>query len=175
MKQFSVGDDVTLGFIRDQEDQEEFFLVIKSAKTNESLRIMVDDIDEIEHVQGTLKFFIHYQKRVGSGTSLLGGSSGTPQKGQAIKNLFKKKLKVQKGVNEAASSDNPSLQQQTVESSEQFESKYVKNIIESFNTVLEIIEKEEQELDEWMQDEIQASKDSGNQITQSQPKIAPKK
>ena len=45
-----------------------------------------------------------------------------------------------------------------MECSEQFESKYVKNIIESFNTVLELIEKEEEELDEWMKDEIQAKK-----------------
>lgn len=45
-----------------------------------------------------------------------------------------------------------------MECSEQFESKYVKNIIENFNTVLELIEKEEEELDEWMKDEIQAKK-----------------
>ena len=60
MKLFAVGDDVTLGFIRDQEDQDEYFLVIKSVKTKETLKIVVDDIDEIEHVDGSLKFFIHY-------------------------------------------------------------------------------------------------------------------
>lgn len=94
MKLFAVGDDVTLGFIRDQEDQDEFFLVIKSVKTKETLKIVVDDIDEIEHVDGSLKFFIHYQKRVGQSNSVMGGgnASGPGGRNQSIKNLFKKKI-----------------------------------------------------------------------------------
>jgi len=58
--------DLTVGFVRDQHDEEEFYLEIahkdKSSKSNkkESLRIPVDDIDEIEHIDGTLKFYIHY-------------------------------------------------------------------------------------------------------------------
>ena len=59
--------DLTLGFVRDQHDEEEFYLEItskdKNQKTNkkDSVRIPVDDIDEIEHVEGTIQFYIHYQ------------------------------------------------------------------------------------------------------------------
>ena len=62
--------DLTIGFVRDQNDEDEFFLEIvmkaKNPKTGNKdiLRIAVDDIDEIEHVEGTYQFYIHYQGRV---------------------------------------------------------------------------------------------------------------
>jgi hypothetical protein len=58
--------DLTIGFVRDQHDEEEFYMEITSKEKNqktgkkETLRIPVDDIDEIEHIDGTLKFYIHY-------------------------------------------------------------------------------------------------------------------
>lgn len=58
--------DLSIGFVRDQKDEEEFYMEIiskdKNPKTGKipSLRIPLDDIDEIEHVEGTLKFYIHY-------------------------------------------------------------------------------------------------------------------
>lgn len=64
--------DLTIGFVRDQHDEDEFYLEIvmkeKNPKTGnkEILRIPVDDIDEIEHVEGTLQFYLHYQAKVGS-------------------------------------------------------------------------------------------------------------
>jgi len=51
--------DLTVGFVRDQNDEDEFYLEIimkaKNPKTGmkDILRIPVDDIDEIEHVEGT--------------------------------------------------------------------------------------------------------------------------
>ena len=58
--------ETTIAFIRDQEDEEEFYLEITAKDKNpksgkkESVRIEFDDIDEIEHIDGTLKFHIHY-------------------------------------------------------------------------------------------------------------------
>ena len=51
--------DLTIGFVRDQLDEDEFYLEIvmkdKNPKTGNKdiLRIPVDDIEEIEHVEGT--------------------------------------------------------------------------------------------------------------------------
>ena len=53
--------------MRDQHDEDEFYMEItgkeKNSKTGkkDSIRIPVDDIDEIEHIEGTLQFYIHYQ------------------------------------------------------------------------------------------------------------------
>ena len=57
---------MTIGFVKDQIDEEEFYLEFiskdKNQKTGDKdrVRIAVDDIDEIEHVEGTLKFYVHY-------------------------------------------------------------------------------------------------------------------
>ena len=37
--------------------------MLKSKQNDDCMRIAVDDIDQFEHVEGTLKFYIHYQKR----------------------------------------------------------------------------------------------------------------
>ena len=56
--QIKNGSEITIGFIRDTEDEEEFYLEIisKNEKNGEreTIKIPVDDIDEIEHVEGTL-------------------------------------------------------------------------------------------------------------------------
>lgn len=50
---------MTIGFVRDKNDEDEFYLEIvmkaKNTKTGNKdiMRIPVDDIDEIEHVEGT--------------------------------------------------------------------------------------------------------------------------
>ena len=53
------GSEITFGFIRDSNDEEEFYLEITSKTCGkngekETIKISVDDIDEIEHVEGTL-------------------------------------------------------------------------------------------------------------------------
>ena len=59
--------DLTIGFVKDQIDEDEFYLEIVSKDKNpktgaqDRVRIAVDDIDEIEHVEGTLQFYVHYQ------------------------------------------------------------------------------------------------------------------
>jgi uncharacterized protein YdeI (YjbR/CyaY-like superfamily) len=53
---------VTIGFIRDTTDEDEYFLVI-TPKRGEPSRIPVEDIDEIEHIEETLEFYVHYQSR----------------------------------------------------------------------------------------------------------------
>ena len=60
---------------------------------------------------------------------------GNTNPNKKLKNFFKKK------TNGSASQQNdPTDEDQKEECSELFESKFVKNIIEAFNTVLEIIE-----------------------------------
>ena len=77
--------ETTIAFIRDPEDEEEFYLEVSSKEINpktkqrDSYRIPVDDVDEIEHVDGTLNFHIHYQ------------SASTTKKGK-IKGFIKRKL-----------------------------------------------------------------------------------
>ncbi len=83
---------MTIGFVRDQHDEDEFYLEIqaKSKGSNgerDCVRIPVDDIDEIEHIQGSLQFFVHYQTTV---TAEDQGNSG-------FKGLFKKKEIVNPG------------------------------------------------------------------------------
>ena len=67
------GAEITMGFVRDTQDEDEFYLEIVSkaqgrSGEKESIKISVDDIDEIEHVEGTLQFYIHYQSSGNSGT-----------------------------------------------------------------------------------------------------------
>jgi|DEB0MinimDraft_12_1074336.scaffolds.fasta_scaffold41963_2 hypothetical protein len=51
--------DLTIGFVRDQNDEDEFYLeIVMKVKNNKTgqrdiLRIPVDDIEEIEHMEGT--------------------------------------------------------------------------------------------------------------------------
>ena len=60
------GQELTIGFVRDQVDEDEFYLQIVSKNVNpktgqkDTAKIPVDDIDEIEHVEGTLQFYLHY-------------------------------------------------------------------------------------------------------------------
>lgn len=91
-------------------DEDEFMLEIKTKSKNklgenEIVKIPVDDIDEIEHVQGTLQFFIHYQARIGDGENV-----------SSIKGIFNK-------IKRTATQGNPNEKE---EKSEQFESKFVK-------------------------------------------------
>mmetsp|Transcript_1311 Transcript_1311/g.1673 ORF Transcript_1311/g.1673 Transcript_1311/m.1673 type:complete len:93 (+) Transcript_1311:1141-1419(+) len=57
--------DLIIGFVRDQEDAEEFYLQITpKGDPSRTVRIPTADIDEIEHVEGTFQFFVHYQQDV---------------------------------------------------------------------------------------------------------------
>ena len=53
------GSEITFGFTRDSNDEDEFYLEITSKTPGkngekETIKISVDDIDEIEHLEGTL-------------------------------------------------------------------------------------------------------------------------
>ena len=68
MPKFKKNDELTIGFTRDPNDEEEFRLEIQSKSKNkqgekEVVSIAIDDVDEIEHIPGTLQFYIHYQAR----------------------------------------------------------------------------------------------------------------
>lgn len=57
--------EMTIGFSRDTQYEDEFYLEIICKNPNkngefEKSKIPVDDIDEIEHVEGTLQFYIHF-------------------------------------------------------------------------------------------------------------------
>lgn len=124
--------DLTIGFVRDQNDEDEFYLEIvmkaKNPKTGnkEILRIAVDDIDEIEHVEGTYQFYIHYQAKVADDAA------------SSITGFIKKKI------------GSKSKGQQKEERSELFESKFVKQFIETFNNVIGLMEDQEKEIREYV-------------------------
>lgn len=106
------GSELTIGFVRDQNDEDEFFLEMITKGRNksgeqETVRIAVDDIDEIEHVQGSLQFYIHYQCRKQEEEQ---GAIG-----------FKTLLNKIKSSNEKSSKNHVKE-----ERTEQFESKFVK-------------------------------------------------
>lgn len=107
------------------------------------MKIAVDDIDEIEHVEGTLKFYIHYQKKASQ--SMLDGVLTTPKGSSGFGSMLKKKFTFSGGDD---------TEEPKEDCSEQFESKFVKQIIEAFNTVLEIIEQQESELNDWVGDDF---------------------
>lgn len=144
MKMFEVGQELLIGFIRDQEDEDEFYLQVKSKMKNDSFKIAVDDIDEIEHVEGTLKFYIHYQRKASQ--SVIDGVQADPKKNKSsIGSMFKKKL---------LGGNNDDEEEAKEECSELFESKFVKSIIEAFNIVIELVEEQENELNDWVGDDI---------------------
>lgn len=59
--------DLTIGFVKDPNDEDEYFIEFvmktKNPKTGvrDAARIPIEDVDEIEHIEGTLQFYIHYQ------------------------------------------------------------------------------------------------------------------
>ena len=70
MPKFKKNDEVVIGFVKDSNDEDEFRLNIESKSKNKSgekdlVSIAVDDVDEIEHIPGTMQFYVHYQARVG--------------------------------------------------------------------------------------------------------------
>ena len=112
--------EVLLSFLRDPEEEEEFFLEVSSKKDDELYyRIPVDNIDEMEHVEGTLKFYLHFQRRIDDDKKDIVGKMGA---------MFRKKL--------LGKSDKEKYEPIT----EMLESKFVNKIIENFNSVLEIID-----------------------------------
>ena len=65
MPKFKKNDELTIGFVRNPNDEEEFRLEIQSKSKNKSgekevVSIAIDDVDEIEHIPGTLQFYVHY-------------------------------------------------------------------------------------------------------------------
>lgn len=65
MAKLKKNEEVTVGFVRDSNDEDEFRLNIESKTKNkagekEVVSIAIDDVDEIEHIPGTLQFYIHY-------------------------------------------------------------------------------------------------------------------
>ena len=131
---FKAGSECLIGFVQDQEEEEEFFMEIQQKSDPENIhRIAVDDIDEIEHVEGTLKFYLHFQRRVGSssGSGLTGG----------LGSMLKRKIL----------GGSPKKKKEKYEQcSELFESKFVNKLIENFTSVLEIVEQQEVDLNEYV-------------------------
>jgi hypothetical protein len=132
-------EDVCISFMRDSTFEEEFFLVIEQKEFNQfgmkdKLLIAVDDIDEIEHTEG-LQFLVHYQIEPPT-TSQYGGNQ---KKVNVVAGLFAKIKDKKPSVDK----DEPLKK---VEKTELFESKHVKTIIETFNNVLTIIDKQEKDL-----------------------------
>ena len=155
--------DLTIGFVRDQNDEDEFYLEIimkaKNSKTGmkDILRIPVDDIDEIEHLEGTLQFYLHYQTKVSSESSA------------SIGGYFKRKI----GSKGKSKSDKEFEKE---DKSELFESKFVKQFIETFNNVLEVMDEQEKELNEYMgiDGEEDENKLPGSPNKKQKPKVTTK-
>lgn len=118
--------DVTFSFVREVDTEEEFYLKLNEKGKDEPIKIPVNDIDGIEHCEGSLKFFLHYQTK--KPKSQL----------KQFQNLVKTNLMGKK----------PKDKYETY--TEVFESKFVQRIIECFNGVLTIMEDEEQALNEFV-------------------------
>jgi len=58
LPQIKSNQELIVGFVRDHEGAEEFYLQIK--QSSQTVRIPTSDIDEIEHVEGTFQFYVHY-------------------------------------------------------------------------------------------------------------------
>ena len=54
MPPFKASESLLLGFVRDLNDAEEFLLKISCKTTGKALSIPIEDVDQIEHVEGTL-------------------------------------------------------------------------------------------------------------------------
>lgn len=121
----------------------------KNPKTGmkDILRIPIDEIDEIEHVEGTLQFYLHYQARVGASDS-----------SASISGYLKRKI--------IKTNNTTGIQKE--EKTELFESKFVKQFIETFNNVLELMDAQERELDEFIGEE---AKTNSIPMKQSKPKV----
>ena len=120
--------------------------MLKSKQNDDCMRIAVDDIDQFEHVEGTLKFYVHYQKRANQ-TITDGASQSLASKVSVggIGALLRKKIT-------GGGSADPN--EDTEDCSELFESKFVKQLIESFNNVLEVMEQQESELNDYVGDDL---------------------
>lgn len=77
-----------------------------------------------------------------------GSSSMTPKSVKGFGSMLKRKL------TSMANGDGSDDEEPKEECSELFESKFVKQIIEAFNTVLEVVEQQESELNDWIGDDF---------------------
>lgn len=96
-------------------------------------------------MEGTLKFYVHYQKKASQ--TIIDGVATTPKSKSGFGSMLKRKLTNIGG-------DNDDDEEPKEDCSELFESKFVKQIIEAFNTVLEVIEQQESELNDWVGDDF---------------------
>ena len=122
----SLNSDVTFSFVREVDTEEEYFLKIIEKGKDEPVKIPVNDIDGMEHCEGSLKFFLHYQ------------SKKPKSQLKQFQNLVKSNLMGKKSKDKYETY------------TEVFESKFVKHIIECFNGVLTIMEDEEHVLNEFI-------------------------
>lgn len=76
---FGQQEEVIIGFIRDRTFEEEFFLVIENKDFNQKTgsknkkMIAVDDVEEIEHTEGT-QFEIHYYEKINDNSQRRGST-----------------------------------------------------------------------------------------------------
>lgn len=144
-------EEVVISFMRDRTFEEEFFFVIESKEFNEKtgckdkILIPVDDIDEIEHTEG-LKFEVHYQIEIAAST--VSTKKVKSAVGEAIMRDIGGVLAKIKKKDAPAVDEEPATKK--IDKTEIFESKHVKSIIETFNNVLNLIESQEKELNEFI-------------------------
>lgn len=121
--------ELIIGFVRDLNDSDEFFFEVQSKAKNpktgqkEVVRVPVDDIIEIEHIEGTLQFCLHYETY-----------ENKEEQTVSISTFIKRKV-ISK-VKERSDKEGT----KKVEKTETFETKYVKQFIETFNNVLEVMD-----------------------------------
>ena len=130
-------EEVTIGFMRDKSFEEEFFLQIESKNFNnktglkDKRLIAVDDIHEFEHLGGT-RFIIYYQDQtqvLNKGEKFKGAIGGIVNK------MKKKKAEESLVVDEI---EGRKVESKLMEKKEIYESKFVKEIIDIFNSVIQM-------------------------------------
>jgi len=170
--------EVTIGFIRDKSFEEEFFMVIEckefNTKTCQKDRqlVAVEDVLEIEHTDG-LRFQIHYVAGRGSGKSVsgFGQPNGANKVAGAIGGLLSKIKKKDANNGKAGKAEDPDGELAKQQRTDVFESKHVKEIIETFNNVMALIDQYQVELAHFVEEESSGSGEEEDGTEPRAPKV----
>ena len=133
--------------------------------------IPVEDIVEIEHTDG-VKFELRYMDRKGTGKSVsgFGAQGGGKNVGAAIGGLLSKMKKKDTTNAKTAKGEDADGDQEKQQRCDTFSSKHVKDVIETFNDVLQVMDQYEEEINRFANDES-PSEDEETPTGSNAPKV----
>lgn len=132
----------------------------------------MEDIVEIEHTEG-LKFEIRYMDHKGTGKSVSGfGSQNNGNKVAGAIGGLLSKMKKKDGANaKAARTEDPDGEQEKQQRCDTFSSKHVKDVIETFNDVLQVMEQYEEEINRFANEDSSFSEEEESNAGFKAPKV----